>query len=120
MKSMKETVSNGIKTAGKMYGKLTKNQKHVAQTVLAISLIALPEFAFAQNAGGGFFCYIAQYFKQIVGTAALVAITMWAIEHIFGASKLHDIVIKVGVACAMVIAGTVLITSSGLTTSCVL
>jgi hypothetical protein len=43
---------------------------------------------------------------------------MWAIEHIFGAAKLHDVVIKVGVACGIVIAGATMIAKSGLTVNC--
>lgn len=87
-----------------------------------IIMATFPEIAFAQSVsdGSGIFCWVAQYFKQIVGAAALVAVFMWAVEHIFGASKLHDIVIKVGVACGIVIAGAAMITKSGLSISCIL
>lgn len=91
--------------------------------VLPLLLAGLfPGSACAQSytASSQFFCYIAQYFKYIVGTAALVAILFWAIEHIFGVSRIHDIVIRVGVACAFVIAGATIITNSGLTVNCVI
>lgn len=96
------------------------NTRAFTNTAAVIFLAALPEVAFALGgaSGGGIFCWVAQYFKSIVGAAALVAIFLWAIEHIFGVSKLHDIVIKVGVACGIVIAAASLITSSGLTVSC--
>lgn len=96
------------------------SHKAFTSTAVAIFIAALPEVAFALggSGGGGIFCWVAQYFKSIVGAAALVAIFLWAIEHIFGVSKLHDIVIKVGVACGIVIAAASLITSSGLTVGC--
>ncbi|PHV23310.1 hypothetical protein CSQ92_10045 [Janthinobacterium sp. BJB446] len=100
----------------------TPSQKSCLQTLAAILCVAIPEIALAQaqaGAGANFFCYIAQYFKAIVGTACLVTIVLWALEHIFGVAKLHDVVIKVGVTAAVVIAGSALITNSGLTTSCV-
>lgn len=87
--------------------------------VAMVMLYALaPDFAFAQATtdGTGMLCFIAKYFKGIVGAAALAAIMMWGIEHILGASKLHDIVIKVGVAAGLVIVGATIITTSGLTT----
>ncbi|WP_426172499.1 hypothetical protein [Pseudoduganella sp. R-34] len=105
------------------YSASSTNKKAALKAAVGLAIVMLPEVAFAQsggNAGAGFFCYIAQYFKAIVGTAALVAITMWAIEHVFKVSKLHDVVITVGTACAIVIGGTTLIVNSGLTTSCVL
>lgn len=89
----------------------------------AVFMLALtPEIALAAGVadGSGIFCWVAQYFKQIIGSAALVAVFMWSIEHIFGASKLHDIVIKVGVACGIVIAGAAMITKSGLAITCLL
>lgn len=114
-----------LKSIKDFYSALNPTAKAIFKTLLAFTIVAAPEIALAQSYGGGgggsaFFCYIAQYFKQIVGTAALVAITMWAIEHIFGVSKIHDMVIKVGVSAAIVIGGSLLITNSGLTTSCVL
>lgn len=100
-----------------------KRLKDVAFAAAVTALVLMPEVALAGMTGGSnaatqFFCYIAQYFKTIVGSAALVAITMWAIEHIFGVSKLHDIVIKVGIAAAIVIGGATLIANSGLTSNC--
>lgn len=105
------------------YRGASAHHKALLQTLLAVAVILMPEVALAQvagNAGTNFFCYIAQYFKAIVGTAALVAITLWAIEHIFGAAKLHDVVVKVGISAAIVIGGSTLITNSGLTSTCVI
>lgn len=85
-----------------------------------LTLLLVPELAFAQATGEGsaIFCFIAKWFKQIIGAAALIAIFMWALENVFGASKLHDIVIRVGVSCAVVAVAVVMITSSGLTVNC--
>lgn len=98
----------------------SKNKAPVVAIMIAV--LMMPGLALAQSTGvadgSGIFCWVAQYFKQIVGAAALVAIFMWAIEHIFGASKLHDIVIKVGVACGIVIAGAAMVTKSGLAVNC--
>lgn len=121
MGNMFSRISRSSRAVAAMYSGLSKNKKSAAQCAMAFALVGIPEIALAQvggNGGVGFLCYIAQYFKQIVGTAALVAIVMWSIEHIFGVSKLHDIVIKVGIACAIVIGATTLIANSGLTTSC--
>ena len=52
--------------------------------VICIGLCPGSAFAQSYTASAQFFCYIAQYFKYIVGTAAVVAIFFWAIEHIFG------------------------------------
>lgn len=78
-------------------------------------MLALPEVALASS---GMLCWIAEYFKSIVGVSALIAVIMWSLEHIFGMSKLHDLVIKVGVACTVVIAGATFIKESGLTVNC--
>lgn len=98
--------------------KRVKQPSNRTATMIALFVTLIPGLAFAGGDGSGFFCYISQYFKQIVGAAALTAIMMWAIEHIFGASKLHDVVIKVGVAAGIVIVGATFITNSGLTLSC--
>ena len=103
-------------------------KKRSLSSVKAVAVIAalalLPEVAVAAAAvtgdTGGLFCWVAKYFKSIVGAAALVAIFLWAIEHIFGVSKLHDIVIKVGVAAGIVIGASTLITQSGLTVGCII
>lgn len=91
-----------------------------AALAVVMMVMTMPGMAFAQAAGDGtsMFCYIAQYFKGIVGAAALTVIMMWAIEHIFGVAKLHDVVIKVGVAAGLVILAVTVITNSGLTVSC--
>ena len=88
--------------------------------VICIGLCPGSALAQSYTASGQFFCYIAQYVKYIVGTAALVAILFWAIEHIFGVSRIHDIVIRVGVACAFVISAATIIANSGLTVNCVI
>ena len=88
--------------------------------VICIGLCPGSAFAQSYTASAQFFCYIAQYFKYIVGTAAVVAIFFWAIEHIFGVARIHDIVIRVGVACAFVIAGATIITNTGVTVTCVI
>jgi len=88
--------------------------------VLALTL--MPELAFAQSGagGGGIFCFIAQYFKQIAGGAALVVICLWAIEHFFGVSKIHDMVIKVGIGAAVIVGASAFVANSGLSSNCVL
>jgi hypothetical protein len=88
--------------------------KAAMKTVAVGALMMTPQLAFAAGATD-FFCYISEYFKSIVGGAALVALLMWAIEHIFGVAKLHDVVIKVGIAAAIVIGATTIIAKSGLT-----
>lgn len=127
MESMFSSISNKFNGAKQFAAAAYKNsgptQKALLKASVAMAIVLMPEVALAQvsgNAGTNFFCYIAQYFKAICGTAALVAITMWAIEHIFGAAKLHDVVVKVGIAAAIVIGGSTLITNSGLTSNCVI
>jgi hypothetical protein len=81
-------------------------------------MMMAPSLAFAQTSAGTgnqFFCYIANYFKGIVGSCALVVILLWAIEHFFGVAKLHDVVIKVGIGAAIVAGASVIIANSGLT-----
>lgn len=104
------------------YASLSDAQKSTIKGLLLAALVLVPEVAFAQTGAGGanFFCYIASYFKGIVGAAALVAILAWAIEHILGVAKLHDIVIKVGVGAAIVIGSATIIANSGLSSGCVI
>src|SRR5690606_3552837 len=102
---------------------LSKGKKSLLNAMLALLVIGIPEVALAQYGGGGnasFFCYFAKYFKEIIVASAVVAISMWALEHIFGMSKLHDIVMRVGIACGVVIAATLIISNTGLTVNCVL
>lgn len=92
-------------------------EKSVAIILAVVCLASMPSFAMAAD-GSSIFCFFADYLKQIVGAAAVVAISMWAIEHIFGVAKLHDMVIRVGLGCGVVIVATVLIAKSGLTVNC--
>lgn len=96
------------------YQNMPQKAKTVIRTVAVGAVMMTPQLAMAAGATD-FFCYIAEYFKSIVGGAALVALLMWAIEHIFGVAKLHDVVIKVGIAAAIVIGATTIIAKSGLT-----
>jgi len=96
------------------YQNMPRKTKVAMKTVAVVAVMMTPQLAHAASATD-FFCVIADYFKQIVGGAALVALLMWSIEHIFGVAKLHDVVIKVGIAAAIVISSTVIIAKSGLT-----
>jgi hypothetical protein len=96
------------------YQNMPHKTKSAMKTVAVGVVMMTPQLAFAAGATD-FFCYISEYFKSIVGGAALVALLMWAIEHIFGVAKLHDVVIKVGIAAAIVIGATTIIAKSGLT-----
>lgn len=117
MENMNSWIAEKKATAATQYGRLNVAQRISMQLVLGTALIMAPELAFAGN-GAQLFCYIANYFKEIVGGAALVVIMLWAIEHLFGVSKLHDVVIKVGVAAAIVTGAAAFITNSGLSASC--
>lgn len=102
-------------TLSAAYQNMSHSGKATMKAVAVGAVLMTPQLAFAQNSGGiEFFCYIAQYFKQIVGGAALVALFMWAIEHIFGVAKLHDVVIKVGIAAAIVAGSATIIAKSGM------
>lgn len=86
-----------------------------AKASVATAIMMTPSLAFAADGDGNqFFCYIANYFKGIVGGCALVVIMLWAIEHFFGVSKLHDIVIKVGIGAAIVAGSSIIIANSGM------
>lgn len=102
-----------LQSARRFYNDASNRDKIVYNTALAIALLTLPEFAFAQS-GGGIFCFIAQYFKSIVAAAALVVIVLWAIEHIMGVAKLHGVVITVGTASAFVLSAVKIVESAGL------
>lgn len=98
-------------------------EKALVQVAVMSVLLLSPELALAQSSGGSgsgnnFFCVVAQYMKQIIGGAALVAICFWAVEHFFKVSKIHDIVIGVGVGCAVVMGATALIAGTGLSANC--
>ncbi|MBR6000953.1 MAG: hypothetical protein IK089_06840 [Oxalobacter sp.] len=91
-------------------------EEHPATLLVALFFFFLPDMAFAANGMEQFLCSVASNFKAIVGVCALVAIVFWAIEHVFGVSKIHDMVIKVGIACAVIAGAATLIKASGLTT----
>lgn len=101
-------------TLSHAYQNMSHDARKSAKAAAVGAVLMTPQLAMAQEGGVQFFCYIATYFKQIVGGAALVALLMWAIEHIFGVAKLHDVVIKVGIAAAIVIGATTIIAKSGL------
>jgi hypothetical protein len=96
------------------YQGMSPKYKTVIRCAAMGAVMMTPQLAFAADDGTAFFCIIAKYFKGIVGGAALVALLMWAIEHIFGVAKLHDVVMKVGIAALIVISATTLIAKSGL------
>lgn len=97
-----------------------QSQSSYKYVALAFVLFAalVPEVAFAQTAtdGTSMFCMMAKYFKTLVGAAALLVIFLWSLEHFFGVAKLHSVVITVGVGCAVVTMGPMIITSAGLIT----
>lgn len=95
------------------YQNMPEKVKFSVKAAAVGTVLMSPQLASAAGATD-FFCYISEYFKGIVGGAALVALLMWAIEHIFGVAKLHDVVIKVGIAAAIVIGATTIIARSGL------
>lgn len=119
---MSRKVGEKFRSAREFYNRADNRDKIVYNTALALALVALPEMAMAQQVtGGGIFCFIAQYFKGVVAAAAVVVIVLWAIEHIFGVSKLHSVVITVGTASAFVLTAVKIVESSGLgPTNCVL
>jgi hypothetical protein len=97
----------------------TPNKRKQAIRAAAIGAVMMsPQLAFAGD-GTELLCFIAQYFKTIAGTAALVVIGMWTLEHFFGVAKLHDVVIKVGIGAAFIISAAVLVAKSGLSSGCV-
>lgn len=121
MESMFTKISRSTKKLQAACGNMPQGNRAALSGAICLALVLIPEVAFAQSTGGqgsNFFCYIATYFKGIVGSAALVAILAWAIEHILGVAKLHDIVVKVGVGCAIVIGSATIIANSGLSSGC--
>lgn len=96
------------------YQGMSPKSKSIIRGVAIGAVLMTPQLAFAADDGTGFFCVVAKYFKGIVGGAALVALLMWAIEHILGVAKLHDVVIKVGIAALIVISASTVITKAGL------
>lgn len=97
------------------WDQMSPKAKSVCKATAVTALMMTPSLAFAADGGGNqFFCYIANYFKGIVGSCALVVILLWAIEHFFGVAKLHDVVIKVGIGAAIVAGSSVIIANSGL------
>lgn len=121
MASMFTKISRRASSVSAACGNISQRQRTAISSALFMALVLVPEIALAGGGGQGsnFFCYIATYFKGIVGSAALVAILAWAIEHILGVAKLHDIVVKVGVGCAIVIGSATIIANSGLSSGCV-
>lgn len=94
----------------------TQSHNKSVATAFLLFAILVPEVAFAQSTTGGLdmFCMMAKHFKTLVGAAALLTIFLWALEHFFGVSKLHDIVIKVGIGSAVVTMAPLIITQAGL------
>lgn len=111
-----------MQRARAFYHQANNRDKVLYCTALSLMLTMMPEIALAQSSGGGgIFCFIAQYFKQITAAAAVTVIVLWAIEHIMGVAKLHNVVITVGTASAFVLSAVKIVESSGLgPTNCVL
>lgn len=100
------------------YQNMSPSSKRACHALALGAFLMSPQLAFAAD-GTELLCWVAQYFKQIAGTAVLVVICVWAIEHFFGVSKLHDITIKVGIGAGFIIMAATFVTKSGLTSSCV-
>lgn len=115
-----------------MFSKLSANRVRIAQALqrnpsvrkqayraaVVGAILMSPQLAFAAD-GTELLCFIAQYFKTIAGTAALVVIGMWTLEHFFGMAKMHDVVIKVGIGAAFIVSASLLVAKSGLSSGCV-
>ena len=99
------------------YQNMSRSSKRAWHAMALGAFLMSPQLAFAAD-GTELLCFVAQYFKTIAGTAVLIVIGMWAIEHFFGVSKLHDITIKVGIGAAFVVSAATLVAKSGLTSSC--
>lgn len=105
---------NGVSLSA-AWNNMSPTAKSICKASVTAAIMMTPSLAFAAEADGNkFFCYIANYFKGIVGGCALVVIMLWAIEHFFGVAKLHDVVIKVGIGAAIVAGSSIIITNSGL------
>jgi hypothetical protein len=117
MTNMFLNVSNKRAELARAYQGLSAQSKQIFKMVLLGAFLMSPQLAFAAD-GTDMLCFIAQYFKQIAGSAALVVISIWAIEHFFGVAKLHDVVIKVGIGAAMIITASTAIAKSGLSSNC--
>ena len=124
-------LSNWLKTACQPLCPKTpqRNNKHSNERkawhgVLMLSFVLcsllIPDLALAQSgsSNSGFFCVISKYLKEILGSAAVLAIVLWAIDHIFNDEKVHAVAVRVGVATAVVSVAAVVIAQSGFTVSC--
>lgn len=116
MKNIFSKLSGNSAKLAAAWDNLSPTTKGICKASAMGVVLMSPTLAFAQAGGGGnqFFCYIANYFKGIVGSCALVVILLWAIEHFFGVAKLHDVVIKVGIGAAIVAGSSIIIANSGL------
>lgn len=115
MKSIFSKLSGKRAQLSAAWESMSPTARSVCKASAATALMMTPSLAFAADGNGNqFFCYVANYFKGIVGGCALVVIMLWAIEHFFGVSKLHDIVIKVGIGAAIVAGSSIIIANSGL------
>lgn len=115
MKSMFSKHSGKSAELSAAWNNMTPRAKSVCRASVATAVLMTPSLAFAADgSGNAFFCFISNYLKGIVGGCALVVIMLWAIEHFFGQSKLHDVIIKVGVGAAIVAGSSIIIANSGL------
>jgi hypothetical protein len=100
------------------YQNMSPSSKRRCHALALGAFLMSPQLAFAAD-GTELLCWVAQYFKQIAGTAVLVVICVWALEHIFGVAKLHDITIKVGIGAGFIVMAATFVAKSGLSSSCV-
>jgi len=115
MKSIFSKLSAKRTELSAAWDNLSPTNKALCKATVTGALLMTPNLAFAATGSGNqFFCFIANYIKGIVGGAALVVILLWALENFFGMAKIHDLVIKVGITAAIVVAAALIVANSGL------
>ncbi|MCP3023783.1 MULTISPECIES: hypothetical protein [Cupriavidus] len=89
-----------------------KPHQIVVLTVLAVFSAS----AAAQSASGGMqaFCFLINYFKQIVGAIAVLAIFLWVIGYFNKQAHLSELGQYIFLGCVIAVAAYTLVAATGL------
>ncbi len=88
----------------------------------AVLLTSTPAFATGGGDGGSAglsaICFLAEYFKVIIGAIAVIAVLIWAMGYFFKKNDLYEIGLYIILGCVVAAGASTLIGKTGLTATC--
>lgn len=94
-----------------------KKFRHTLQQIVVLTVLGIfSASAVAQSSSGGMqaFCFIINYFKQIVGAIAVLSIMIWVIGYFNKQAQLSELGQYIFLGCVIAASAYVFVTATGL------